>query len=96
MQIMGQQRKTCVYSRITGDADGLITRKVSRRDTMGNRGDKIIKVAGKDNFPKRMSPLLKDKYSEIKRKIDLQQGKHQGNLEEPDKINILKLPSGKS
>lgn len=44
---------------------------VSRGNNMGNREEEIIKVVRQDNFLERMSVLMKDKYNEIKRQIEL-------------------------
>lgn len=47
--------------------------KITRyeEETKWEAEEKIIKVVVQDNFLERMSPLLKDKFMEVKRKIDL-------------------------
>lgn len=68
---------------------------VSRGNNMGNREEEIIKVARQDNFLERMSVLMKDKYNEIKRQIDLQKDVISEHFRQQGKMNILKFSNGK-
>lgn len=63
---------------------------------MGSRRENYQSSGTQDIFLERMSPLLKEKYKEVKRKIDLHEGIISGHFRSTGKMNILKFPNRKS